>query len=142
MCGVPSFDAFDLEVDPGCCCWIRARALRIRNISVHIEADASLVSDHRDLALDMVRHFERLGSTVARSGTLWCGILLTLASVIQFAAGVTPAVPGAMIAFGIALLAIWAFLRYRAWSSAQNLRDREKRAIEIVTYAPLNAATT
>jgi uncharacterized membrane protein len=105
-----------------------------------IHGDPLLAPNNRELAFDMLRHFARYRSTLGRRCALVSGLVLVLASVILYAAGVTEEVPSIMIVVGLALIALWGGCFYAEAKHRKQLRKREAAAMEFARRAPLDPA--
>jgi hypothetical protein len=79
--GIPSFDAFAETIKPGCTCCDSSQADAIRAISLCIEFDQTLTERHKDLASDMVRHFDDFANTACKNSFFSLGIVATVNSI-------------------------------------------------------------
>jgi hypothetical protein len=110
------------------------------DIGNKVYVDAGVTTDNKELAYDMLRYFGMYESNFARGCALWWGIIFMLASVIQYAAGVTEEVPSIMIVVGIALVAVWALCFWKVSKQAKALKERETKAIQTAQHAPIDPA--
>jgi hypothetical protein len=101
-----------------------------------IYEDPLLAPDNRELAFDMLRHFARHLSMLSRGCALLWGIIFVLASVIQYAAGVTEQVPSIMIVVGLILIAVWGGLFYIEDRNRKQLKKREEEAMDFARRDP------
>jgi hypothetical protein len=94
--GVPSFEAFEARIQPGCC--DAANLSAIEEISTIVEGDRTLTLDNRELARAMLVHFPMGGTPTTKNCFLGWGLLLLVGSIVGFIVG------GAGIGVGCALV--------------------------------------
>jgi hypothetical protein len=136
-CGVPSFEAFERQIQPGCACGGNyQQAAAMRDITVHIDADMTLTPDNRQLACDMLVHFAKYSNTTCRGCGLGWGIYFIICAImLSILLGVVGAVvPAVVVAsvyllIGLSFILCWLVIYCNELSSESKLREREEAAL-------------
>jgi hypothetical protein len=128
-CGVPSFEAFEQYIEPGCNCFGNSQQVAaINDISARTDADLTLTRENKELVRDMLNHFSKYSNTTTRGCGLGWGIFFIINAIWEFAV-LSAVAGGVFLALGLALVACWAAIYGKELCRESKLREREEAAV-------------